>query len=536
MKNSSKRLLSALLMAGLLCGAAGAANVDAGRPLSEDASAYMTYRENEVVLKGADGIRITGGSFLVNDLRITAGQDPDGRNYPGQLHTLTDGKFTFDVGRSGSEDVASWFNAKLSGYNDPGVTGDRTTFDEAAGKLNFAFIGDLSLAVTTAEYPQGIEVTFPDAAIAQGSTTFSNNWWFGQLQGQHTRDSDGPDRVLALGTDAGGRTVYASFLRGSNSVNEISLEALHIPDAANDRAVKLPDVRAAFRSLPVDGSPVGLSGFPGNYDPTVNHIQGYAQYQDAAGGEHVFLTHSVSTASYAHILAGAKDTGEKLGFKTYLKDWKHPGGIQTLGDYLLVPSEQDTSAHVSLYDLRALPTQELRRVETFDLAVGHKAGALGITSYTAADGVEYYLLVVAHLNGENSVYHIYQAPAAQGLEAAAFSEVGSFPFSKDFQGFGLVTEAETNDVYLIGLWSPSEGATFADYAYLYQLDTERWTLGEELEQIHMVSSGGAPGVMGVHFRYGAGVYVTPEQKLLVSATERNTVLGSTLATNDWVSE
>ena len=57
---------------------------------------------------------------------------------------------------------------------------------------------------------------------------FRNNWWFGQRSGQHTRDSDGPDTVLAIGSTTEGRTVYASFLRGGNEVNEISLEAIHV--------------------------------------------------------------------------------------------------------------------------------------------------------------------------------------------------------------------------------------------------------------------------------------------------------------------
>lgn len=88
--------------------------------------------------------------------------------------------------------------------------------------------------------------------------------------------------------------------------------------------------------------------------------------------------------------------------------------------------------------------------------------------------------------------------------------------------------------HMIGLWSPSEGVTFADYAYLYQLNTETWTIGEALQQIHMVSVGGMAGMMGVHFRYGANVYVADDGTLTLSATERNSVLGSSLATNDWI--
>lgn len=496
----------------------------------------MTYQQNDVRLTAAKGLVITSGSFVVNAFSITDGQDPEGRNYTGQVHTLQNGEFTFEAGRSGSAAVADWFNSRFSGYNDPSINGDRTTFDQTAGKLNFAFVGDLSLIVTTADYPQGLPVTFPGAAFAQGSTGISNNWWFAQLSGQHTRDGDGPDTLLTFGHTPSGETVFASFLRGGggNRVNEVSLKSIAVAAPAREGSCCVSDVKAKFRELPVDGTQVDLKGFPGSYDPTVNHIQGYSLYNSDRGDiPCVILTHSVSSAPYAHIIAGPKAGNEKWGFKTYLQGWRHPGGIQVIGDYVLVPSEHESSAHIALYDLRALAVEQLCRVEQFDLAVNHKAGALGVTSYKDAGGAEYYVLVVAHLDNADSVYHVYRAPAEKGIGAASFTKVGAFPYDKDFQGFGLVTEAESNEIYMIGLWSPQEGATFADYAYLYRLDTSTWKIGEVLDSIHVISTGGLPGMMGVHFRYGAGVYVDQSGLLTISATERNSVPGSSLATNDW---
>lgn len=58
--------------------------------------------------------------------------------------------------------------------------------------------------------------------------------------------------------------------------------------------------------------------------------------------------------------------------------------------------------------------------------------------YTAQNGTEYYVLIVAHLDGTGSVYHVYRAAASSGLESASFTEVGSFEFEKDFQGFSLI--------------------------------------------------------------------------------------------------
>lgn len=525
MKSSFKHIactmISMLLLATMVCAA--------------DTAPRVQYETNDVKLTAAAGMTITDGSFTVRDFRIASGQDPDEKNGVGQVHSLQNGVFSFESGRSASEEVAAWFNGKLSGYNDPSVTGDRTTFDQTAGKLNFAFIGDLDLTVRTEQYPDGLKVTFPNVAFAQGSTLFTNNWWFGQLTGQHTKDSDGAYTLLAIGKTASGEEVFASFLRGDNDVDTVSLEAICVAAPARCHPNKLGNAVSSFHSLPIEGTQHGLEGFPGSYDPSVNHIQGYAVYTAQNGMQYSVATHSVGTAPYAHIVAGPSAGNEKWGFKTYLQNWRHPGGVQIIGDYVLVPSEQEAAAHIALYDLRSLAVGELRRVETFDLAVDHKAGAVGITSYRDSNNQEFYIMIVAHLNGANTVYHVYTAPAENGIETAVFSEAGSFASTKDFQGFGLITEAETNRVYMVGLWSPSEGATFADYAYLYELNTSDWSVGPEIENVHLISSGALPGVMGVHFRYGAGVLVTEEGQLLLSATERNSVLGSTLMSNNWLS-
>ena len=55
---------------------------------AEDASTYMTYRQNAVELTTAKGLAITSRSFLVNGFSITGGRDPDGRNLSGQVHML----------------------------------------------------------------------------------------------------------------------------------------------------------------------------------------------------------------------------------------------------------------------------------------------------------------------------------------------------------------------------------------------------------------------------------------------------------------
>ena len=111
MKKILKRLFCLAIAVVMLMSTAGA----------EGTSTYMAYRSNAVTISAADGLGIVSGTFVIKDLSITNGQDPDGRNYVGQVHTLENGEFTFSVGRSASESVASWFNSKISGYNDPSV-------------------------------------------------------------------------------------------------------------------------------------------------------------------------------------------------------------------------------------------------------------------------------------------------------------------------------------------------------------------------------------------------------------------------------
>lgn len=74
MKKFYKKYVSILLIIGLFLSVG-----------SIEATA-MTYRDNAVTLQGSGEIQITSGTFTVNEFNITSGQDPDGRNYIGQVH------------------------------------------------------------------------------------------------------------------------------------------------------------------------------------------------------------------------------------------------------------------------------------------------------------------------------------------------------------------------------------------------------------------------------------------------------------------
>jgi len=71
--------------------------------------------------------------------------------------------------------------------------------------------------------------------------------------------------------------------------------------------------------------------------------------------------------------------------------------------------------------------------------------------------------------------------------------------------------------------------------YLIKLTISNNTINHEnLKSKHLVSKGGVSGVAGTHFRWGAGIRVTPDGKIVLLATSRNIIAGGSLDTNYWV--
>jgi len=500
----------------------------------------MTYRDNEVIFNASNGLRIHSGTFSVNELNITSGQDPQGRNYVGQIHHLNNNRFNFSVGRSGTAGVANWFSQRFSGYNDPGViNGDRTTFGHTPGALNFAFIGDLTLELSGGGLYQQENIFFPNVGIAQGSTALSNNWWFGQTIGQRTKNSDSADTILALGTkQSTGQKVYASFLRGGNGVNTISLVDLMIVGEANHRNARTSSIAYRFENMPVSGTLQTIEGLPtGNFDPIFGHYQGIAQF-GTGDNPFVMMTYNTTTHRYAHIIAGRINATTKSGFRTFRSGLRHPGGIDTQGDFLVVPNENDTEAWIAVYDMRSLYIDELRRMESFALHVPHKAGALGITDFVDNDGNEWFLLVLGALHGANSIYYVYRASADVPLYDADFQLVGELNLDgsrylgRDYQGFGLLTD-EDNNVFMAAMWTqPVLGLPTHDFVHLYGIDTNDFSV-ERLSTVHVNTHMANP--IGVHFRYGAGARIIPNTgEIQLLATERNFhIRPSRLRINHW---
>lgn len=170
----------------------------------------MSYRDNDVKFGNKTSLTLIGGNFIIQDLKISPGQDPENKNVVKQKKKIdADGKMTFPVGRHGTDIVANWWKEHISAQH--------STFNHDPSDLNFAFIGKLTLVLDLGDGELETYV-FPDIALGQGHSSKSNNWWFGGKSRNHIGDN----KVTCEGKSAEHK-LLVTFRRGGNSVDEIEI-------------------------------------------------------------------------------------------------------------------------------------------------------------------------------------------------------------------------------------------------------------------------------------------------------------------------
>ncbi|EJD48872.1 hypothetical protein AURDEDRAFT_122414 [Auricularia subglabra TFB-10046 SS5] len=181
----------------------------------------MSYHDNWVNLAySAPVFTFQRGSYIISEYKVTSGQDPKGHIAVNQVRTFDrSGGLMFSVGRKGSGDVANWFKARIpSGQN---------TFGNNPDKLNFAFVGTLTIVLAGGQLNGEEYFSIPGASFAQGHTLASNNWWFG---GQTCVHQSGNTVRCQVTRQATGETWHFTFLRGGdqsyNQVNVVNLVAI----------------------------------------------------------------------------------------------------------------------------------------------------------------------------------------------------------------------------------------------------------------------------------------------------------------------
>src|SRR5215475_11204344 len=124
----------------------------------------------------------------------------------------------------------------------------------------------------------------------------------------------------------------------------------------NTKNDKLTDVRKAFASLPPIGEETVFPGHIFELNPD-SHIQGLSPYKDF-----LLMTHSVA-GKPSGLLVTLRRTGalgiiKEISLPVISQNdphYNHPGGIQLIGDCLIIPMEteagQDAASAVCFFDI-----------------------------------------------------------------------------------------------------------------------------------------------------------------------------------------
>lgn len=344
--------------------------------------------------------------------------------------------------------------------------------------------------------------------------------------------------------DENGNTIYMSGRLGIDC-DETNKELY---------AYRVNDVETAFKNLPQDGILETFEHIIYFKSIGAEHIQGYTQYQRDGIMYYIFTHHTGGDYGYIMITYGTDCTGEVV-IRTP-KGYSHPAGIQCVGKYLFVPCEKDGKSSVFIYDLHKLDTMgkgkyiENQHIKKIDF--NHRAGCVGITDYVR-NGKHYYLMLL----GANETYHVYRAEIKEDelkndFASVDFKELNSFELKGikikelqddgttkeetrkiDCQGIGLVTDNIDETVYMVApiMWNSN-----CDWLYLFKLNIDEDVVSATpILGRHMISHGGLAGEAGIHYRWGAGIRVKPNNRLVVLTTARNTLPepDANLDTNFW---
>lgn len=327
-------------------------------------------------------------------------------------------------------------------------------------------------------------------------------------------------------------------LTGSTADNEVSLVYVEWTDfnvkIGDMTAYRVDNAVESLRNLPQTGCYEKIEGLRYFTNIGVEHIQGYTQYEKDGKLYYLFTHDTDNENGYGYILQATNDSKETLFVRTP-KGWSHPAGIQCLGQYLFVPCETENESRILVYDI----LRNMTKVKV--LKCTHRAGCLGVTDFKRGDDT-YVLLLV----GDQQVYHAYVAKKCTWMKDLNFESFGKIDLganrtdeedkffdkkSVNCQGIGLVTD-KNEEVHMLALMTHD----CEDKVYMLKININLAdkTVGYKTEHsAHLINKGGVVGLFGTHFRWGAGIRVSPRKKLAILATSRNIIAGTKLDTTYW---
>lgn len=281
----------------------------------------------------------------------------------------------------------------------------------------------------------------------------------------------------------------------------------------------LASVQGSFNSLDTKGDRHVLKGGPSYAALSESHLQGIALYGNyylicqnrhdhSEGKLYFFGVDDNKFVTSMHLPTSSAADGHD-------HDYNHPGGMQVIGDYLVIPLQtQDYSkSKVQLWDLTPLKSGscEIKPISYDFLPDSNdkRVGAIGMASLASG-------FLIAACN--NSKVHFYQSSGTD-IRTARFDYLFSSEMEHSASETCLLTDA--SGVYLISFWIKDRAGEYSDHASLYSVDLQsgapQMTL---LQSTHFITRHDALGLFGVHFRWGSGIYFPGGNSLGLLATQR----------------
>lgn len=276
----------------------------------------------------------------------------------------------------------------------------------------------------------------------------------------------------------------------------------------------------AFLDIPAEAQTVRI-GNQLEVNDEGGHLQG-VQLIDF--GEQAYAVLSGSSSTYAYLATARLDEkGQVIGVHRLLeKPFKHAGGFQ-IHDGLLAVGIEDNEARdrskVFVYrldDPEAAPTAPLAVIERQGDYERATAGAVGLTK----EGNR-LLVVVGNWGSRDLDFYTaaYPPPDSQALSFAQVYTIDTKTVDKSdwsdpdwlsYQNINLFLDKDEK-LYLIGMTSDSQDQDAAD---LYELLIDQ---NDRPFQLRKLATRRFPGREQTKFRWGSGIYRTPDGQLRIVA-------------------
>lgn len=281
----------------------------------------------------------------------------------------------------------------------------------------------------------------------------------------------------------------------------------------------LQNIPTAFDNIKKDGSTSVLTGGPDYSRLSTSHLQGMAVYHDV-----YIIAMNRHSEDLGELYFYDRTSNGLIGMKTipvagnnganHERSYNHPGGIQVIGDYLLIPIQTQDYANsvVQLWDISSLQQKNtsIRLVNGDYLPASNskRIGGIGIVNR----GSDFVIAAI-----DNSKVFFYQSDG-DDIEEATYTHLFDATLARDASEVNLIRQQD-GSVYLVGFGVSTYFASYKDWGLLYRVDFNDNKIDDEKER-HFVSKADSSTILGPHFRWGATAYYPTGTTLGIMTTQR----------------